>query len=113
MKLSKTQSKLKSRIQTVFISLALMGFFSIGPVYSDSINSMEIKIISDNLTNIHKTSNTNNVTPIANDLPDKKKILIDESRGLSAFFIFGIVINIIMAVTFAWWFSRQWRQTKK
>ena len=45
--------------------------------------------------------------------PEKKHILVEDSRGLSGFFILGIVINIIMVIVFSWWFISQWRQSKK
>jgi len=51
--------------------------------------------------------------PLAQKNPGRKKILIDDSRGLSAFFILGIGINIVMVITFAWWFSSEWRKSKK
>jgi len=42
-----------------------------------------------------------------------KTVLVDRDQNLSAFFIAGIMINVIMAVTFAWWFSREWRKSGK
>jgi hypothetical protein len=43
----------------------------------------------------------------------RKSPLKDESRGLSAFLGIGIGINVIMALVFAWWFSREWRKSGK
>ncbi len=48
-------------------------------------------------------------------IPDKTvnhSTLSDESRGLSGFFILGILINILMVITFAWWFSKEWRKSR-
>ncbi|MCW8962866.1 MAG: hypothetical protein OQL16_03640, partial [Gammaproteobacteria bacterium] len=43
----------------------------------------------------------------------EKKILIDEPRGeLSTFLGIGIAINIIMAIVFTWWFTREWRKPR-
>lgn len=44
--------------------------------------------------------------------PERKKILANDSRDLSVFFMIGIAINIIMASTFAWWFTKEWRKSK-
>jgi len=44
---------------------------------------------------------------------NNKTILNKDSRGLSTFLMIGIIINIVMASLFAWWFSIQWRKTKK
>jgi hypothetical protein len=43
----------------------------------------------------------------------RKHILNDEAKDLSGFFIIGIAINLIMAVSFAWWFTREWRRSRK
>ena len=94
----------------VLISLTLTGVISPITVYSGSSTSTEANLTTDNLTNKHNVPNANQTTL---NTPTRKDILIDDSRGLSAFFILGIVINIIMAVTFAWWFSKEWRKSKK
>ncbi|MCK4743829.1 MAG: hypothetical protein KAT25_08420 [Sulfuriflexus sp.] len=62
-------------------------------------------------TEINKTANAPEHSTL-NPATGKKKILNDESRGLSAFFILGIIINIIMAVVFVRWFAREWRRSK-
>ena len=42
---------------------------------------------------------------------ERKSPLKDESRDLSTFFYIGIGINIILALVFSWWFTREWRKT--
>jgi len=74
---------------------------------------MKTAAVSNTAVNDYKTPNTNQNTSQAQSRPDRKNVLIDDSRGLSAFFMLGIIINIIMAVTFSWWFLREWRRSKK
>jgi len=55
----------------------------------------------------HKNRTT---TPISST---EKKILIDEPRGeLSVFLGIGIAIDVIMAILFTWWFTREWRKPR-
>jgi len=94
-----------------FISIMLTGLISPLSAKTKStsaINTIEITSLSSNTVSYSEGSNTNRTTPII----QSKKILVDKSRGLSAFFIFGIAINIIMAITFGWWFSKEWRSSK-
>jgi hypothetical protein len=42
---------------------------------------------------------------------ERESPLKDEPRDLSAFFYIGIGINIILALVFSWWFTREWRKT--
>lgn len=105
-------------MRRMFIVLAITGIFSSFPVYSDSTHSVTETLVENNLipnsSDIdNKITSSTHTTPLSNNTHIKKKILIEESRGLSAFFIIGIVINIIMAITFGWWFVRQWRQSNK
>jgi len=79
------------------------------PVHAEpTYSKQEISTATNNKT---ATSDLN--TPHARDTQTQKKVLTDDSRELSAFFILGIAINIIMIITFAWWFAGQWRQSKK
>jgi len=87
----------------MFIGLAVIGFMSPVSAYSTPSTTLT----DDN------TVNTKQSASIAPSKPDRKHILNDEGKGLSAFFILGIVINIFMAITFTWWFSREWRRSKK
>ncbi|HEY5734380.1 MAG TPA: hypothetical protein VIU36_06420 [Gammaproteobacteria bacterium] len=45
------------------------------------------------------------------DHSERKSPLEDESRDKSVFFLIGIGINIILALVFSWWFTREWRKT--
>ena len=98
-----------SFLQIVSICLMLVILFPGLPVHAEPIYSKQA--ISTATNNETVTSDLN--TPHARNTHNKKKVLIDDSRELSAFFILGIVINIIMIITFAWWFTGQWRQSKK
>lgn len=100
-------------IRIVYIILAFTGFLSSAPVYSDATNILEVSNSPHILINEFKTSDTIQNTGQVKTRPTRKKVMIDESRDLSAFFIFGIAINVIMAITFAWWFTREWRKSKK
>ena len=97
-------------IPFVFFCMTLTGFLLPVSAYSDSTNSETSTLANDSVS---KKLNSKQSTPLTHSSTDRKKILIDDSRGLSAFFILGIVINIIMVITFAWWFSSEWRKTKK
>jgi len=97
----------------VFISLTLVAVISSATIYSAPKNTAESNSISNTSTNKHKTPNNKQAILTKTNIHNEKKILIDDSRGLSAFFILGIIINIIMAITFGWWFSKEWRRSKK
>lgn len=98
-------------IHFLFICLILAGITTPALVYSDS--STVSNTISNDITHKHKTPNSNRTVSITQNHTDRKEILVEDSRGLSSFFILGIIINIIMAVTFGWWFSKEWRRQKK
>jgi len=95
----------------VLICLTLTWGVSPVTACADPTTVKETNPIANNLAqnNIIKASQT---TSKEKDTPTRKEIIVDESRGLSAFFILGIAINIIMAVTFGWWFSKEWRRSK-
>jgi len=59
-----------------------------------------------------ETQSSNQSSPLRQKKTAGKKSVTDDTRGLSAFFMLGIAINIIMAVTFTWWFTREWRRSK-
>jgi hypothetical protein len=111
----KTISRLQrsSILQMVFICLAFTGFLAHTPAYSDTATDVEISTTSNTRDGNAISPNTEQNPPLTQNKSIRKKSLIDKSRDLSAFFILGIAINIIMAVTFAWWFSREWRRSKK
>ena len=97
----------------VLICLTLTWGISPVTVYSAPTTVKEASPTSNTLVNKHKVTNKSQITHATNNNLARKTTLVDESRGLSAFFIFGIAINIIMAVTFGWWFSKEWRRSKK
>jgi len=88
-----------------FISFMLMGLLLL-PV-SVSADAMTISETTSTL------SDHDNALTFASKTPNKKKVLNEESRELSAFFILGIIINIIMIIIFVWWFSSEWQKNKK
>jgi len=98
---------------TILTGLAVAGLLSSAPAYSDPATSIMTDALSNTSVNDTKAANTNQVTSLVQGKPVKKHILNDEAKTLSGFFIFGIVINIVMAITFIWWFSREWRRSKK
>ena len=110
MTLRKTSYLQQFIIPFVFFCLTLTGLLLPLAAYSDSTNS-ETRILEND--SVNKTLHSKQSPPLTHSSTDRKKILMDDSRGLSAFFILGIVINIIMVITFAWWFSSEWRKTKK
>lgn len=57
------------------------------------------------------TGNDSNRLIAAQQHSERKSPLKNESRDLSAFFYIGIGINIILALVFSWWFTREWRKT--
>ena len=101
-----------SIIQFLSICLLLTGITAPALVYSDSSIPTNTNAASTTITNKHKTPNSNRTLSTTQKLADRKEILIDDSRDLSAFFTLGIIINIIMAITFGWWFSKEWRRQK-
>lgn len=98
-----------SFLQVLSICIMLAILFPGLPVHAEPAYSKQA--ISTATNNKTVTSDLN--TPHAKNTHTKKKVLIDDSRELSAFFILGIAINIIMIITFARWFAGQWRQSKK
>jgi len=98
-----------SFLQIVSICLMLVILLPGLPVNAEPTYSKQA--ISTATNNKTVTSDLN--TTHAKNTHTKKKVLIDDSRELSAFFILGIAINIIMIIAFARWFAGQWRQSKK
>lgn len=98
---------------TLLTGLAVAGSLSPVPAYSDTPTSMMAGALSKTSVNDDKAENKNQVTSLAQGKLGKKHILNDEAKTLSGFFIFGIAINIVMAITFTWWFFREWRRSKK
>lgn len=96
-------------MRDIFICIMLTGLSISFLTYSEPTHSATATPIELNSTSTNSTL----TIPLSKNTHNRKKVLIEESRGLSAFFIFGIAINIVMAITFGWWFVGQWRQSKK
>jgi hypothetical protein len=56
-------------------------------------------------------NNSNRLISVQQHQTERKSPLRDRSRDLSAFFYIGIGINVILALVFFWWFTREWRKT--
>lgn len=97
----------------VFICLTISIVILPALIHSTEKYIIESSTVLNSSTNKHKITNTNNATLPTTDLHNRKATLNDDSRGLSGFFILGIIINIIMIITFSWWFSKEWRRSKK
>jgi len=97
----------------ILINVMLIGLLSLTtPAHADVKTTAEKNTLSSTQTNTPTLQADKNAAH-EQKIPDRKTTLINDSRGLSAFFVLGIAINIIMAITFAWWFSSEWRKTKK
>lgn len=99
----------------IFICLTISAVTSPALIYAAEKGIVEngpVKKLN-NPVQKHKMSNDNQSTLAATSSHNRKTTLNDDSRGLSGFFIFGIIINIIMAVTFGIWFAKEWRRSKK
>jgi len=90
----------------VFVSVLLICTFFSTPVHSDPITS-NINIVNNSIQ-----QKSIQIVSLPTKPAEQKKILLEEPRNLSAFFILGIVINIVMFIIFAWWFAGQWKKTK-
>ena len=98
-----------------FVFICLTISIVISPVLTHSAGKdvIENNIILKSSTNKHKTPNNKSTTIPETNIHNRKATLNDDSRGLSGFFILGIIINIVMLITFSWWFSKEWRGPKK
>jgi len=94
-------------IQSMCVVVIFLGLSISSLSYSEPMSST-INFMANTKVEILPSDNQ-----VINHTPERKHILIEESRGLSGFFILGIVINVIMIIVFAWWFIGQWRQSKK
>ncbi len=111
MEMSNTYIQRQYLMYLVIISIVQTGFLPVVSANTSLTNTTNItSAIETSYSSI--TTKTNFKTSNLKKT-NQKKILLDKSRGLSAFFIFGIAINIIMAVAFGWWFSKEWRRSKK
>jgi len=113
MKTGKSQNLLRFMLLMMLTGMSLTGFLLPAPAYSDSPTGMVTGVPSSTSVNDDKAANTKQITPITQSKAGRKHILNDEAKDLSGFFILGIVINIIMGIAFTWWFSREWRRSKK
>lgn len=96
-----------------FICLTISIVISPALTHSAGKNVIENNIILNKPTNKHKSSNHQQSIIPETNIHDRKATLNDDSRGLSGFFILGIIINIIMIITFSWWFTKEWRRQRK
>lgn len=95
------------------ICLTVTSLLTSGSVYAGPEPDNAPEIMTSNHIVVEST-----VTPIQDPTQTqsnvgRKHILNDEAKDLSGFFIIGIAINLIMAVSFAWWFTREWRRSRK
>lgn len=97
----------------VFICLTLSIVISPTLTHSAGENIVENNINLNKPTNKHKSPNHQQSIIPETNIHDRKATLNDDSRGLSGFFILGIIINIIMIITFSWWFTKEWRRQRK
>ena len=101
----------KNIIHFLLLLLSLTGVSASHAVYANATNAVENNSDS-NIVYKHKSPNSHRAPVIQNTPTHRKEILIDDSRNLSAFFILGIIINIVMIIVFGWWFSKEWRKQK-
>jgi len=97
----------------VFTCLTISIVISSSLTHSTEKGVIENNIVQKNSINKHKTPDNNQTTAAETNIHNRKEILNNDSRGLSGFFILGIIINIIMIITFGWWFSKEWRRQRK
>lgn len=101
----------KNAIHFLLLLVALLGVGTSHVVYADVTDAVKNNSNSNNV-NKHKSPNSHRAPVVQNTPTDRKEILVNDSRSLSAFFILGIIINIVMILTFGWWFSKEWRRQK-
>ncbi|TNF92399.1 MAG: hypothetical protein EP297_13305 [Gammaproteobacteria bacterium] len=89
-------------------------------VYSDTQNTIRTRSATGSSSNPPESRDISLAYQQSRDsfpkahMPAKQKTTLnDDPRDLEVFFMIGIAINIIMAVVFAWWFSREWRKSGK
>ena len=98
----------------VFICLTVSIIISPALTYSAEKSVSENNAALTRSIKKHKTPDAKQTTTLpTTDIHNRKATLNDDSRGLSGFFILGIIINIIMIITFGWWFSKEWRRQRK
>lgn len=97
----------------IFICVAIL--MTISPVLTHATDTITLANNTTQVTstNKHKTSNNEPLASPVVDNHTRKTTLNNDSRGLSGFFILGIVINIIMIIIFGRWFIKEWRSPKK
>jgi len=91
--------------------LAPIDGYSSTPATLQTENSPNSAGSSGDISAMHAT--IRDLSPQGHRPGKQKKVLIDDARHLSVFFVIGIAINVIMAATFAWWFSKEWRRSGK
>lgn len=101
-----------TKILNYFV-LVILIVISPALTYSADKNIIASNTTLTSSTKKHKTPDTNQATLTEIKINHRKATFNNDSRGLSGFFILGIIINIIMIITFSWWFSKEWRRSKK
>ncbi|MDH5368383.1 MAG: hypothetical protein OEW99_00040 [Gammaproteobacteria bacterium] len=101
----------KNLVHLIFIIMSLIAVMPAISVQAESVTNSESIPTSTNTINKHKSPDTSREI-VTTDHINRKKVLIEESREMSPFFKLGIAINIIMVLTFGWWFSKEWRRKK-
>lgn len=99
----------------VHLALILASLIAvISPVSVNAQSATDDKSVheSTNIIHKHKSPGTTKEIFTATDNTNIKHVLIEESREMSPFFKLGIAINIVMILTFGWWFSKEWRRRK-
>lgn len=97
----------------VFICITTSIVISPALTHSAGESVVENNTTLNSSTNKHKIPNSKQTTTPETNIHNRKTTLNNDSRGLSGFFILGIIINIIMIITFSWWFSKEWRRQRK
>ena len=104
--------KLKHFVFICLTSLIITSPALIHAVPEDMVENGSLTKLNSSIQK-HKTPNSDQPAFFTTNTHGKKATLNDDSRGLSGFFILGIIINIIMVITFGRWFSKEWRRSKK
>ena len=102
----------KNVVHLTFIFVSLIAVISAVSVQAESATNSESIHTSTNIINKHKSPDASREILTTTDHVNRKNVLIEESREMSPFFKLGIAINIIMILTFGWWFSKEWRRKK-
>ena len=113
MKYSKYPIRRQRQLHMLAICLTVTSLLTPGSVHASSEPNNAPSATTSNRIVVDSTvTPTQDLTQTQSNV-GRKHVLNDEAKDLSGFFIIGIVINLIMAVTFTWWFTREWRRSRK